>query len=467
MFIIVAPSPRNQPKETYRFHVLEMVGIADLSRANAFARMSNETNRTRRDQMSSFTRRSLLVAAGSALAANAMVRALRAAEGPSPDQLLDDLIKENQENGIGSGFDNASRNVKLPKKSLPTLSPSTAETTQTSIAQYEAIVAKGGWPEVPPAEGLRVGGRSPAVPPLRERLAIAGDLELNSGDPLVFDSYVDAAVRRFQVRHGLHADGIVHEPTLRALNVPAQGRLAQLRTNAVRLKSLTGNLGSRIVVANIPAAQIEAIENGVAVTRHTAVAGKPDRPSPDIQSKIVQINFNPFWTVPVSIIRKDLIPKMQAEPDYLTKNHIRIFDAKNNELSPAQIDWYSAEAVNYKFKQDAGDFNSLGSIRINFPSPHGVYMHDTPSKNLFGEDFRFASSGCMRVQNVRELVYWILAETPGWSKAEIDEVIKSGERKDAKVAKPLPLYWVYVTAWATPDGVVQFREDIYNRDGVN
>jgi L,D-transpeptidase YcbB len=417
--------------------------------------------------MSSITRRSFLTTACAGLGAGALMRGAGAAEGQTPDQMLDELIKENQENGIGSGFDNASRNVKLPKKSLPTLSPSTAETTQTSIAQYEAIVAKGGWPEVPPAEGLRVGVRSPAVPALRERLSIAGDLELNSGDRQVFDSYVEAAVRRFQVRHGLHADGIVHEATLRALNVPAPVRLAQLRTNAVRLKSLTGNLGSRIVVANIPAAQIEAIENGVAITRHTAVAGKPDRPSPDIQSKIVQINFNPFWTVPVSIIRKDLIPKMQAEPDYLTKNHIRIFDARNNEQSPAQIDWYSAEAVNFKFKQDAGDFNSLGSIRINFPSPHGVYMHDTPSKNLFGEDFRFASSGCMRVQNVRELVYWILAESPGWSRAEIDDVIKSGERKDAKVAKPLPLYWVYVTAWATPDGVVQFREDIYNRDGVS
>ena len=219
------------------------------------------------------------------------------------------------------------------------------------------------------------------------------------------------------------------------------------------------------MVANIPAAQIEAIENGVAVTRHIAVAGKPDRPSPDINSKIIQINFNPFWTVPVSIVRKDLIPKMQAEPDYLTKNHIRIFDAKNNEQPPSQIDWYSTEAVNYKFKQDAGNFNSLGSISINFPSPHGVYMHDTPSKNLFGEDFRFASSGCMRVQNVRELVYWILQESPGWSRPEIDEVIKSGDRKDAKVAKPVPLHWVYVTAWATPDGVVQFRDDIYNRDG--
>jgi murein L,D-transpeptidase YcbB/YkuD len=418
--------------------------------------------------MSAITRRSLLTTAATGLAAGALARAARAAEGQTSDQMLDELMRENQENGLGSGFDNSSRNVRLPKKSLPTLSPSTAETTQTSIAQYETIVAKGGWPDVPAsADGLRVGAKGPAVPALRRRLSIAGDLELNSGDPQVFDSYVDAAVRRFQVRHGLHSDGVVHEATLHALNVSADRRLAQLRTNAVRLKALTGNLGNRIVVANIPAAQIEAIENGVAVTRHTAVAGKPDRPSPDLRTKITQINFNPFWTVPVSIIRKDLIPKMQAEPDYLTKNHIRIFDPKNNELQPSQIDWYSTEAVNYKFKQDAGDFNSLGSLKINFPSPDGVYMHDTPSKNLFGEDFRFASSGCMRVQNVRELVYWILAETPGWSKTEIDEVIKSGERKDAKVAKPLPLYWVYVTAWATPDGVVQFRDDIYNRDGVS
>ena len=413
---------------------------------------------------SDYTRRKLLgLSAG--LAAGVLARAAKAAE-QTPEQMLDELIQENQDSSLDAGFDNASRNVKLPKKTLPTLSPSTAQTTEASIANYEAIVAKGGWPEVPAiADGARVGVKSASVPALRQRLLIAGDLELNSGDPQVFDSYVDAAVRRFQVRHGLHPDGIVHEATLRALNVPADVRLSQLKINAGRLKTLTGNLGNRIVVANIPAAQIEAIENGVAVTRHIAVAGKPDRPSPDINSKIIQINFNPFWTVPVSIVRKDLIPKMQAEPDYLTKNHIRIFDAKNNEQPPSQIDLYSTEAVNYKFKQDAGNFNSLGSIRINFPSPHGVYMHDTPAKNLFGEDFRFASSGCMRVQNVRELVYWILQETPGWSRAEIDEVIQSGERKDAKVAKPVPLYWVYVTAWATPDGVVQFRDDIYNRDG--
>src|ERR1700761_88348 len=237
--------------------------------------------------MRSLTRRSFFTAAAGALAAGGVAHAASAAEGQTPDQLLDELMRQNQETGVGSGFDNASRTVRLPKKSLPTLSPSTAETTQTSIAQYETIVAKGGWPSIPSAaNGLSVGAKGAAVPALRQRLSMAGDLELNSGDPQVFDSYVDAGLRRFQVRHGLHADGIMHEATLHALNVPADQRLAQLRTNAVRLKALTGNLGGRIVVANIPAAQIEAIENGVAVTRHIAVAGKPDRPSPDVRSKI-------------------------------------------------------------------------------------------------------------------------------------------------------------------------------------
>jgi murein L,D-transpeptidase YcbB/YkuD len=219
-------------------------------------------------------------------------------------------------------------------------------------------------------------------------------------------------------------------------------------------------------MCNIPAARIEAIEGDIAVSRHTAVVGKPDRPSPDINSRIIEVNFNPYWTVPVSIVRRDLIPKMQAEPDYLTSNRIRIFDPHGNELTPSQINWYSQEAVNYRFKQDPGDFNSLGTIRINFPNKDGVYMHDTPAKNLFGEDLRFDSSGCVRVQNVRELVSWLLAETPGWSRQDIDAVIRSGDRKDVRVAKPVPLYWVYVTAWATPDGVTQFREDIYGRDGI-
>ncbi len=400
------------------------------------------------------------------LAVGATVAAAGRALAQGSDDPLEQLIQQNQRGDFGQNFDSASRTVLMPKSSLPTLSAATAQTTEQAIARYEQIAASGGWPQVPPSDRLRLGVRHQSVVPLRQRLGIAGDLDAAAGVNDVYDSYVEAAVRRFQARHGLTIDGLPRTQTFNALNISAEMRLNQLKTNLARLRGFTGNPPHRLVVCNIPAAQLEAIEAGVVMSRHASVAGKPDRPSPDINSRIIEINFNPYWTVPVSIVRKDLIPKMQAEPDYLTKNKIRILDPKNNELPPAQINWFSEEAVNYKFKQDPGDFNSLGSIRINFPSPHGVYMHDTPLKNLFGEDFRFHSSGCMRIQNVRALVNWLLAETPNWSRPEIDEVIKSGERKDAKLKAPVPLHWVYVTAWATPDGVVQFRDDIYNRDGL-
>lgn len=413
----------------------------------------------RRDDRSAWIDRRAVVGGLAAFLGTGLARA---AEDEDP---LETLLQETQEDALGQGFD-SDGTVRMPKPTLPTLSPATAQTTEQAVAQYEAIVARGGWPVVPPVERLRLGMKHPSVAALRERLIIAGDLDARTGVNDVYDSYVEAAVRRFQARHGLVVDGIVRPQTLRALNYSAEARLNQLKTNVARLRAISGSLGSRFVMCNIPAALIEAVEGDMAVSRHTAVVGKPDRPSPDINSRIVEINFNPFWTVPVSIVRKDLIPRMQEQPDYLEKYRIRIFDARGRELEPRQVNWYSDEATNYMFKQDPGDLNSLGSIRINFPNPHGVYMHDTPFKNLFGEDFRFHSSGCVRVQNVRDLVAWLLAPQGGWSRAEIDRVIRSGERKDVRLARPVPLYWVYITAWATPDGVVQFRDDIYNRDGL-
>jgi len=398
--------------------------------------------------------------------AAALTGALTTRGARAEDAALDALMDEGQRGGFGQDFDQASRSIKMPKASVPMLSPATAQITEKAIQAYDAIVDRGGWPQVPPVDELRIGNRHPAVVELRERLSRSGDLDPSAVGNDVYDSYVEAAVRRFQARHGLTIDGAVRQATLIAMNVPAAIRRDQLKVNIARLKTLTTNLGPRYVVCNIPAARIEAIENDVAVSRHTAVVGKPDRASPDINSKIVEINFNPFWTVPASIVRKDLIPKMQDQPDYLTSNHIRIFDARHVELQPSQINWYSEDATHYSFKQDPGDFNSLGHIRISFPSQYGVYMHDTPLKNLFGDDFRFHSSGCVRVQGVRRLVGWLLDETKGWSAEEIDRVIASGDRKDAKLAKPVPLHWVYVTAWSASDGVVQFREDIYGRDGL-
>jgi murein L,D-transpeptidase YcbB/YkuD len=384
------------------------------------------------------------------------------------DAALDALMGDDGNSNPGQGFDQASRTVRMPTASAPTLSPATAHITEQAVQTYDGIVSRGGWPVVPSVDQLRIGDRNPSVASLRTRLSASGDLDPNASSVGndVYDSYVEEAVRRFQVRHGLTADGQVRASTLDAMNVPAVTRRDQLKVNIERLKTLTTNLGPRYVVVNIPAARVEAIENDVAVQRHIAVVGKPDRPSPDINSKIIQINFNPFWTVPVSIVRKDLIPLMQDTPDYLTDNHIRIYDGQHREVTPAQINWYSEDAVHYMFREDPGDHNSLGRIRINFPSQFGVYMHDTPLKNLFGEDFRYDSSGCCRIQNVRLLVEWLLDETKGWNSDKIDQAIASGNQVNVNLTKAIPLHWVYVTAWSASDGVVQFREDIYNRDGL-
>ncbi len=365
------------------------------------------------------------------------------------------------------GFDTASGGAADVRTSTPILSPVIVEKLQGAIAQYSDIVARGGWPEVPPDKTLRLGVRDANVVMLRQRLAISGDLPATAGYSDIFDSYVDAAVKRFQARHGILADGIVGELTFAALNVPATVRLAQLATNLTRLKMLTSKLPSpRFVVVNIPAATVEAVENGVVVSRHTAVVGKVDRPSPIVNSRIQEINFHPYWTVPVSIIRRDLIPLMQKDPNYLTDYKIRVYDQKGNELNPSQIDWNSNEATRYMFRQDPYEDNSLGTVKINFPSPDGVYMHDTPHKGLFNDDYRFDSSGCVRVQNIRELIVWLMQDTPGWTRERIDEVLRGNDRLDVKLAKPVPLFWTYITAWAATDGVVNFREDIYHLDGL-
>ncbi|MBA5776876.1 L,D-transpeptidase family protein [Stappia sp. F7233] len=364
-------------------------------------------------------------------------------------------------------FDATLRSLEAIKSDQPTLSVDTAVYIEAAIQQYGLIVGQGGWPRVTSGkQAMRLGARDQNVVSLRRRLMATGDLEQNAGLSDTFDSYVDAAVRRFQVRHGLTPDGVVGRSTLVALNVPAEVRLAQLETNLVRVRSMSGFLGDRYVMVNIPAAEIEAVENGRVRSRHTAVVGKIDRQTPILNSKIYELNFNPYWTVPVSIIRKDLIPKMKQDPEYLARNRIRIFDWKNNELDWQQIDWNTDEATQYQFRQDPGDENSLGSVRINFHNEHQVYLHDTPSKSLFGSDYRFHSSGCVRVQNVRELITWMLeSTTQGWDRSRVDDTIRTGVREDVKLETQVPLYLTYVTAWATPEGVIHFRDDIYNRDG--
>ncbi len=361
----------------------------------------------------------------------------------------------------------SSQRISVSRETTPTLSPATAAATDAAIQLYQGIVERGGWNTVPTGVELKIGVKSKAVQALRQRLIASGDLDSVAGMGPTYDSFVEAAVKRFQLRHGLSPTGEVGEGTFAELNVSAEARLQQLQTNVVRLRSFSGDLGSRFVMVNIPAAAVETVEGGVVHSHHVAGVGKIDRQSPIMQTKATEINFNPFWTVPASLIKKDLIPKMKADPSYLTDEKIRVFNKEGQEVSPQSINWNTNEATNFKYRQDTGaDINSLGVVRINIPNPYGVYMHDTPSKGIFGDDFRFVSSGCVRVQDVRDYVAWLLEDNPGWGRDQIDEVIRTGARTDVKLTNPVNVYWVYITAWATPDGIVQFRPDIYQRDGA-
>ncbi len=348
----------------------------------------------------------------------------------------------------------------------PILSVDTAHNLQLAIMQYEQIMAAGGWEQMPrDIFGLVAGVDRRSVSRLRDRLIMSGDVPAEQQSKKdIFDEYLDAGLRQFQARHGLLVSGKVDAETFFALNVPADYRLQQLRLNAMRVEAISAELSDRYVVVNIPAATIEAIDAGLVARRHTAVVGRIDRQTPILHSKVHEINFNPYWHVPKSIIRRDLIKYMNEDPNYLANYRIRIFDGGGNELSPTDIDWSTDDAVNYAFRQDPGGENSMGHVKINFYNKHNVYLHDTPTKSLFGENRRFHSSGCVRVEDVDALVAWLLRDNGDWDVTGVEAMFNSGERVDVAIKNPVPIHTTYISAWANRQGTVSFREDVYEYD---
>ena len=385
------------------------------------------------------------------------------------DALAQDVIAEilgsSRRGNWDDEFDAQSSEGGKVASNLPIFSPETISYIQRAIGDYTAIVGQGGWPTVPDTKKLKLGVIDPDVEALRRRLIVTGDLPQGAGISPAFDSYVDAGVKRFQARHGLPPDGVLGRYTYAAMNVSAPTRLGQLQTNLLRLSDNTAPI-SRYVMVNIPAAQIEAVENGRVVQRHTAIVGKIDRQTPILDSAINEVIVNPYWNAPESIVRKDIIPLMRKQPDYLAKNHIRIYGPDGVEIDPATVDWSTDDAAKFRFRQDPGAGNAMASVKINFPNTHDTYMHDTPQQGLFNKLMRFESSGCVRVQNVRDLVTWLLRDTPGWSRQRFEQTIKSGENTPVELSTPVPVYFRYVSAWSTGDRVAHFRDDIYGMDGA-
>ncbi len=356
------------------------------------------------------------------------------------------------------------RETALSTDPTPTLQPETFAATAQASERYAAIVDSGGWPIVPAA--VQPGARGRTLALLRQRLAIEGDLSTDAAGGDKWDNALTFAVKSFQGRHGLKRNGIVAGATLAALNVPASDRFRQLASSAQRLAGQDFAFGQRYVVVNIPSTAVEAIENGRVARRFTAVVGDVKHPSPQVSTRVVAVNLSPTWTVPTSIIRNEIIPKMRKDPGYLSRARIRVLDSAGAQVDPRSLDWSSNKAVNYTLRQDSGAHNALGAIRINMPNAHSVYMHDTPSKRGFAQDYRFLSHGCVRVEGVYDLAQWLVEGAGRWTKEAMLAKVNASERADIRLPQPVPVAWVYLTGWASADGVVHFRNDVYGVDRV-
>ncbi len=274
---------------------------------------------------------------------------------------------------------------------------------------------------------------------------------------------------RFQLRHGLRPTGRVYGSALRALNVPAERRLAQLRLNLQRIRKIAPRLqGRRYVVVNIPAYELQAIAGGRVQLYSRAITGKPGTRTPILTARIRALDFLPYWNVPQSIVRRALLPKLAKDPGYLAREHIRVLSGAGtgSEVDPTSISWSKGKAGRYRFRQDPGPFNALGLVRFDMPNKHIVYLHDTPLQRLFRYDVRAYSAGCVRVHKVFRLAEWLLQGNGGWSRRRIRNVVASRKSGTVTLAEPIPVHLVYVTAWGAPDGTAQFRPDAYNRDGA-
>ena len=346
----------------------------------------------------------------------------------------------------------------------PTFDEGTVQRISAAMLSYTVLEVQGGWPTLPPNAKLAPGAKGPDVALLRQRLAMTEDLPSDKAQGDVYDEAVVAAVKYFQGRHGLEETGSVGAKTLAALNVPVGKRLRQLAASLDRLSLMDFKFGQRYVVVNLPAAFAEAVEGDKVVRRYVVQVGKPDRPSPTLATFITTVNLNPTWTVPLGILKKDVIPRMRKDPSYAARMHMKVLDGAGHEVDPVAVDWNSDRAPNFTIRQDSGTWNALGSVRIDMPNPHSVYMHDTNHKEFFSADYRFQSSGCTRVEDPRALATWLLADNPGWGRAQIDAGIAKGERTDIKLTHKVPVAWIYLTGWVTRDGVIHFRDDVYGHD---
>jgi L,D-transpeptidase YcbB len=357
----------------------------------------------------------------------------------------------------------ASRNIAGALREVEPQHPRYRDLVRAHV-HYLKLARNGGWRAVPEGTLLRPGDRDARVIRLRERLAVTeGPISVEKA-PEVYDRTLAAAVESFQRRHGLDADGVVGASTIRALNVPAEARLQQIRVNLERWRWLPTDFGERHIMVNIAGFRLEVYEQGQAVMTMKAVVGKEYRMTPIISERMTQIVFSPFWNVPASIAAADVLPKVKRDRSYLTRQGIKVYRG-GQQVDPSAIDWSRVSSANlpYHFRQDPGRQNSLGRVKFVLPNRFDVFLHDTPETELFARSARGFSSGCIRVEKPVELAQYLLRGQQGWSREAIVAAMNRRQERPVALAEAVPVHLLYWTAWAEGPSV-HFRDDIYDRD---
>jgi L,D-transpeptidase YcbB len=337
------------------------------------------------------------------------------------------------------------------------------ERFKTALAQYRAIEAGGGWPSVPAGPTLRPGTADERVPALAARLAVTGDLPASSAPAgTLYDETLVAAAQRFQARHGLAADGVVGAGTLAALNVPVAARIDQLRVSLERAREVFYDPESDFLVVNVAGFQLYHVRRGEILWRTRVQVGQPFRQTPIFKAEMTYLVVNPTWTVPPTVFRNDILPAVRRNPAYLASRHIDVFDSRGAAVDPSAADW-SGRNPPYRLVQRPGADNALGRIKFMFPNEHSVYLHDTPSRDLFSRDSRAFSSGCIRVENPFELVEQLLGER---GRERVETLVASGRTETVFLDKPMTVMLLYWTAEVDAAGRVSFFPDVYQRDAA-
>ena len=337
------------------------------------------------------------------------------------------------------------------------------------VPAYLAYYHSGGWPTVSGTDKIEPGDKGPRVREVAERLVVTGELSAIGADPELYDPALELAMKAFQKSHGLNDDGVIGKRTIEEMNVTAEARLKMLLLNLERMRSESPSMEDRYVFVNIPSTELRVIDGGVTTFHSNAIVGRVARKTPLLKSEIFQAKLNPDWSVPGKIAAIDMLKHELEEPGYFANKNVRVYTKDGKLVDPRTVNWKEVKKQGYfpyRLKQDAGPENALGPMKLDFQNDHAVFIHGTSAPKLFAKQDRFFSSGCVRVDDPLGLATFLLQDDPAWNRERVEDVVKGGKTTYAKLARPIPLHIVYMTAWVDEQGVANFRKDVYKRDSA-